>query len=68
MIRRGHKKAIVATGHKMLRVIFSLLQEGKAYKDPEVNHEELMTKKNAPRWIRMLVTYGHIIDKANPKK
>ena len=40
--------------------IFSLLQEGNAYKDPEVNHEELMTKKNAPRWIKMLVTYGHL--------
>ena len=57
MIRRGHKKAIVAVGHKMLRVIFSRLKEGEVYHDPKVNHEELVVKKNASRWIRMLKKY-----------
>jgi transposase len=57
MIRRGHKKAIVAVGHKMLRVIFSRLKEGEVYHDPKVNYEELVVKKNASRWIRMLKRY-----------
>jgi transposase len=58
MIRRGHKKAIVAVGHKMLRVIFSRLKTGEVYHDPKVNYEELVVKKNASRWIRMLKKYG----------
>lgn len=58
MIRRGHKKAIVAVGHKMLRVIFSRLKTGEVYQDPEINYEELVVKKNAPRWIRMLRKYS----------
>jgi transposase len=57
MIRRGHKKAIVAVGHKMLRVIFSRLKAGEVYHDPKVNYEELVVKKNAARWIRMLNKY-----------
>lgn len=57
MIRRGHKKAIVAVGHKMLRVVYSLLQTGRAYEDPVVNYEELVVKKNASRWIKMLKKY-----------
>jgi len=57
MIRRGHKKAIVAVGHKMLRVIFSRLKTGEVYQDPKVSYEELVVKKNAPRWIRMLRKY-----------
>ena len=54
MIRRGHKKAIVAVGHKMLRVIFSRLKTGEVYQDPVIDYEALVVKKNAPRWIRML--------------
>lgn len=59
MIRRGHKKAIVAVGHKMLRVIFSRLKIGEVYKDPLVSYEELVVKKNAPRWIKMLTKYDY---------
>ena len=58
MIRRGHKKALVAVGHKMLRVIFSRLKTGEVYQDPKINYEELVVKKNAPRWIRMLRKYS----------
>ena len=60
MIRRGHKKAIVAVGHKMLRVIFSRLKTGEVYQDPKVSYEELVVKKNAPRWIRMLRKYPNV--------
>jgi transposase len=60
MIRRGHKKAIVAVGHKILRVIHSRLKYKEVYTDPDVSYEELVVKKNAPRWIRMLAKYKQI--------
>ena len=60
MIRRGHKKAIVAVGHKMLRVIFSRLKTGEVYQDPKICYEALVVKKNAPRWIRMIRKYSQI--------
>lgn len=65
MIRRGHKKAIVAVGHKMLRVVHSLLKAGEVYQDPKVNYEELVVKKNAPRWIKMLKKYKMVNSKSN---
>lgn len=34
VIRRGHKRSIIATAHKSLRVIYKLLSVNKAYVDP----------------------------------
>jgi transposase len=59
-IRRGYKRAIIASGHKILRVIFKLLSSGLAYFDPDVNYEELMVKRNAPRWLQCLTKYGYL--------
>jgi transposase len=59
VVRRGHKRAIVAVGHKILRVVFSLLKNGRAYIDPGIDYESIMVKKNAPRWIQALKKYGH---------
>jgi len=60
VIRRGHKRAIVAVGHKMLKIIYSMLKTGEAYKDPEIDYEKMMVKKNAPRWIKALKKYGYV--------
>lgn len=57
MIRRGYKRAIIAVGHKILETVFVILSKKEAYKDPKVNYEELMVKRNAPRWIAMLRKY-----------
>lgn len=57
-IRRGHKKSVVAIGHKMMEVVYSVIKNDKPYKDPKINYEEIMAKKNAPRWIRVLKTYN----------
>lgn len=57
VIRRGTKRAIVAIAHKILRTVFVLLQRNVPYRDPTVNYEELMVKRNAPRWIRELKKY-----------
>lgn len=60
MVRRGYKRAIVATAHKMLRVIYVVLRDGTPYHDPEADYEALMVNRNAPRWIRMLRRHGYL--------
>lgn len=63
LIRRGHKRAIMALAHKILRIIFSVLKNKKPYYEPNVNHEMLTTKRNSQRWIRALKKYGYIAPK-----
>ena len=53
-VRRGSKRAIVATANKMLRVIYAVLKTGKPYRDPQTDYEAIMVQRNAPRWITML--------------
>lgn len=60
MLRHGHKRAIIAVGHKLLRVVYKLLSTIKPYTDPNVNYEELVVKRNAPRWIQALTKYGYV--------
>jgi transposase len=60
VIRKGHKKAIIAIGHKLLRVIYSLLKNNKPYKDPTIDYNALVVKKNASRWIKALEKFGYI--------
>jgi len=37
-----------------------MLKSGNVYKDPEVDDEAMMVKKNAPRWINALKKYGYV--------
>jgi transposase len=60
VVRRGHKRSIIATGHKLLRVIYKLFSTQKPYVDPQVNYEEMLVKRNAPRWIQVLTKYGYL--------
>ena len=60
MIRKGHKKSIIAVGHKLLRVAYCVLSKQKAYHDPGINYEGMVVKKNAPRWIKALTQYGYL--------
>jgi transposase len=60
VIRRGHKRAIVATGHKILRTIFFMLKRGEHYRDSTTDYEEMSVRRNAPRWIRALIKFGFI--------
>ena len=59
-VRRGYKRAIVATAHKLLRVLYVVLRDAKPYHDPEADYEALMVRRNAPRWVRMLLRHGLI--------
>ena len=63
LIRRRHKRAIMALAHKILRITFSVLKNKKPYYEPNVNHEMLTTKRNSQRWMRALKKYGYIAPK-----
>lgn len=62
MIRKGYKKAIGATAHKILRIIYAVLRDRKPYYDPQADYEALMIRRNAPRWISMLKKYGVVAE------
>lgn len=57
-VRRGYKRATVATAHKMLRCSHAMLSNDCVYRDPQTDYEALMVKRNAPRWIAMLKKHG----------
>ena len=58
-VRRGYKRATVATAHKLLRILYRMLATHTPYRDPHTDYEALLVKRNAPRWIKMLEKYGY---------
>jgi transposase len=56
--RKGHKKAIIAVAHQMIRIIFVLFTRRVPYRDPGIDYQALVVAKNAPRWIQALKKYG----------
>lgn len=58
MVRKPHKKAIVAVAHKMIRTIYLMLSRRLAYHDPQIDYAAMSAKKNAPRWIKQLHLIG----------
>ncbi|WBA84128.1 IS110 family transposase [Endozoicomonas sp. GU-1] len=60
VIRRGHKRSLVAIAHKLIRVIYTLLKLRQLYIDPDTDYEGLMVRKNAARWLNKLVDYGYL--------
>jgi transposase len=60
IVRRGHKRSIVALAHKILRTIFFMLKRRKPYRDSATDYEALSVQRNAPRWIKALTRFGFI--------
>lgn len=60
LIRRGRKRAIFALAHKILKIVFLLIERGDYYRDSAVDYEKLSVQRNAPRWIKTLKKYGYI--------
>lgn len=60
VVRRGHKRAIIAIGHKILRTIFFMLTRREHYRDSATDYEALSVQRNAPRWIKALTKFGFI--------
>ena len=59
-VRRGYKRAIVATAHKMLRSIWAILRDGQPYRDPALDYEAICVDRNASRWLRQLEAFDYI--------
>jgi transposase len=57
--RRGHKKAIIAVAHKILRTIYVLFTRREPYRDTGFDYEAAKVAKNAPRWIKALKKFGY---------
>jgi transposase len=60
IVRRGHKRSIVALAHKILRTIFFMLKRRQHYRDCATDYEALSVQRNAPRWIKALTKFGFI--------
>jgi transposase len=60
IVRRGHKRAIVALAHKILRTIFFMIKRREHYRDSATDYEALSVQRNAPRWIKALTRFGFI--------
>jgi transposase len=58
MVRKSHKKSIVALAHKMIRLIYILLTRREPYIDQVIDYAAMSAKKNAPRWIKQLKAIG----------
>ena len=63
--KRGYKRAIVATAHKLLRCLFAVLRDGTPYRDPDTDYEALLVLRNAPRWVRKLQQFGILVRNAD---
>ncbi len=59
-LRRGYKHAIIAIGHKILRITFFILKRREYYRDSTSDYEPLSVQRNAPRWIKALTKFGFI--------
>lgn len=60
IVRRGHKRSIVALAHKLLRTIFFMLDRGEYYRDSATDYEALSVQRNASRWIKKLISFCFI--------
>ena len=60
VIRRGTKRALIASAHKVLKTVFVLLLHQIPYHDSTVDYQALVVKRNAPRWIRQLKRFGYL--------
>ena len=59
-LRRGHKRAIVAIAHKILKTVFLLISRQTHYRDSATDFEAMSVARNAPRWLKMLTKHGFI--------
>lgn len=60
VVRMGHKRAIVAIAHKLIRLSFLILSRRVPYQDRSADFEALRVKRNAPRWLKQLIKHGHL--------
>jgi len=60
MRHRGHKKAVVAVAHAMLRAVYHLLAEGTTYREPgAAYYDRRHTHRVTRRAIQLLERQGY---------
>jgi len=59
VIRRGHKKAIVALAHKLIRTIDVNPSRRAPYRDSGSDDQAAAVSKHAPRCLRALKQFGY---------
>ena len=60
MRHRGHKKAVVAVAHAMLRAVYHLLAEGTTYREPGADYyDRRHTHRVTRRAIQLLERQGY---------
>ena len=52
------KHIILTTAHKLRHTINALLRDHQPYRDPQINYEQVVMDRNAPRWLCKLMRYG----------
>ena len=60
IVRRGHKRSIVALAHKILRTIFFMIKRREHYRDSATDYEALSVQRSAPPWLKALTRFGFI--------
>jgi transposase len=60
VVRRGCKRATIAVAHKICEMIFIVLSRKEHYRDPKIDYQALVVKRNAPRWLVSLKKYGFL--------
>lgn len=58
LVGKSNKEAIVAVAHKMIRLIYVLMNRRQRYLDQAIDYAAMSAKKNAPRWIKQLKAIG----------
>jgi transposase len=57
---RGHKKAVVATGHQILRIAFHVMRDGVPYHELGARYlEERQRERTIRRHVRQLENFGY---------
>ena len=60
MIRRGRKRCIAALAHKLIAVIYSVLNTQQPYLEPDIDSEAVIIAKHALRALKALQKYVYL--------
>lgn len=60
VVRRGCKRATIAVAHKICEIIYIVLSRKEHYREPKIDYQSLVVKRNAPRWLQTLKKYGYL--------
>jgi len=60
--RRGEKKAVVATAHLLIRIVYAILRDRKPYSEQGEYHEQYTKEKAVNHFVKQLKNMGYEIE------